>query len=68
MGLLVLHIAESLVAVREWTDEGLGAIVHVRVAIKADLRGERLLTPFIIADEWLVSFLVLDPARIGALA
>ena len=68
MGLQVLLIAESLIAVRERTGEGLRSIVHVHVAIKADLRGEYFPTPFLIADEWLVAFLVLDPARIGALA
>ena len=47
MDLLVLHIAESLAAVREWTDEGLSAIVHVHVAIKADHRGECFPTPFL---------------------
>ena len=47
MGFHVLPIAESLIAVRERTGEGLRSIVHVHVAIKADHRGECFPTPFL---------------------
>ena len=51
----VLLIAESLVAVREWTSKGLGCIVLMHVASEAGSRIEFFLTAFLWTFKGLIT-------------